>query len=243
MTRDEIQTVYDAGPEAVSAWVTGLRQGLDEVTARGTEVERQVQRNWRNSSQPPAQDGFQKQTKSLRPKSERRVGGQPGHRGAPLRLREHPDQIATHTVTPCAGCGQDLHEIGILPLMHGIAVPDAWAPYWHAECEHGWCKVPHWRALTALVAPGDQAWAQEMKDLLCDLKRRVEQAPAAGAEGLDAATHEAFVTPYQALLTQREDWHTTPPPRPSPGSAGTANKAKPATCSCACHNARPKSCA
>lgn len=103
MTRDEIQAVYDAGPEAVIALVEGLLQRLDELTARVTELERQVKRNSRNSSQPPSQDGFQKQTKSLRPKSERPVGGQPGHRGATLRLREQPDQIETHTVTQLCG--------------------------------------------------------------------------------------------------------------------------------------------
>jgi transposase len=108
MTRDEIQTVYDAGPEAVIAWVAGLLQRIEELTARVTELERQVKRNSRNSSQPPAQDGFQKQTKSLRGKSGRPVGGQPGHRGATLRLHEQPDQIATHSVTHCADCGQDL---------------------------------------------------------------------------------------------------------------------------------------
>lgn len=52
MTRDEIQAVYDAGPEAVIALVEGLLQRLDELTARVTELERQVKRNSRNSSQP-----------------------------------------------------------------------------------------------------------------------------------------------------------------------------------------------
>lgn len=108
MTPDEIQAVYDAGPAAVRALVEGLLQRVDELTVRVTELERQVKRNSNNSSQPPSQDGFQKKTKSLRTKSERPVGGQPGHRGATLRLREQPDQIETHTVTHCAGCGQDL---------------------------------------------------------------------------------------------------------------------------------------
>jgi transposase len=361
MTRDEIQTVYDAGPEAVLALVAGLLQRLEELTARVTELERQVKRNSRNSSQPPAQDGFQKQPTSRRSKSGRPVGGQPGHRGATLRLREQPDQIETHAVTHCAGCGQDLQaqpalhferrqvferpvlafrvtehrsehkvcghcqtrtqapfpaavtnvvqygpraqavalylrnyqllpqartselfadlfgqrltpgtlatlqqsaataltefesvlktavqtaplahfdetglavagqrhwlhvastphlthyathakrgtaatdEIGILPHFHGIAVHDAWAPYWRADCEHALCNAHHLRELTALVEQGDQPWAQDLIEHLCDIKRTVEQARAAGAEGLNAATHEACTTRYQALLTQ-----------------------------------------
>jgi transposase len=93
MTRDDIQTVYDAGPEAVIALVQGLLQRLDELTARVTELECQVNRNSRNSSQPPSQDGFQKQTKSLRGKSARPVGGQPGHRGATLRLQDRQAEV------------------------------------------------------------------------------------------------------------------------------------------------------
>ena len=41
MTRDEIQTVYEAGPEAVIALVTALLQRIDDLTARVTQLERQ----------------------------------------------------------------------------------------------------------------------------------------------------------------------------------------------------------
>ena len=360
MTRDEIQAVYDAGPEAVITLVTSLLQRLDELTARVRELERQRGRTSRNSSQPPSQDGFQKQTKSLREKSDRPVGGQPGHRGATLRWREDPDHIETHRHTHCTGCGaalpppaadapyerrqvfelpvlrftvtehraaaqtcghcqtrlpaafpthvtnvvqygsraqavavylrtyqllpqartselfadlfgqrltpgtlgttqqacaaalrdveavlkagvqaaarahfdetglyvagkrQWLHvastphlthyathpkrgsaattAIGILPQFRGIAVHDAWAPYWQAACLHALCNAHHLRELTALIEQGGQAWAQAMKDLLRAIKQTVEGAQAAGAEGLDAATHEAFVARYQALV-------------------------------------------
>ena len=90
--------------------------------------------------------------------------------------------------------------IGILPQLHGIAVHEAWAPYWQADCAHALCNAPHLRALTALVEPGDQAWAQALKDLLREIKGTVERAQAAGAEGLNAATHEAFEARYQAVL-------------------------------------------
>ena len=76
MTRDELQAVYDAGPEAMIALGTSLLHRLDELTARVTQLQRHLGRNSRNRRQPPAQDGFQKQTKSLREKSERPVGGQ-----------------------------------------------------------------------------------------------------------------------------------------------------------------------
>ena len=109
----------------------------------------------------------------------------------------HLTHSATHPKRGTAATA----EIGILPLLHGIAVPAAWAPSWQAPCAHGLCNVHHLRELTALVEQGDQAWAQTMKDLLCEIKRTVEQAQAAGAAGLDATTHEAFGTRYQTLLT------------------------------------------
>lgn len=370
MTPEEIQSVYDVGPAAVRALIEGLLQRVDELTARVAELERQVKRNSRNSSQPPSQDGFQKPPKSLRPKSERPPGGQTGHRGTTLRLREQPDQIVTHTVAQCVGCGQDLQaqpaahyarrqvfelpvlaftvtehrsehktcahcqtltrapfpaavtnvvqygpraqavalylrdyqllpqartselfadlfgqrlspgtlgaaqqsgaaalvevearikaglqaasvahfdetglyvagrrqwlhvastaclthyathakrgaaattDIGILPAFHGIAVHDAWAPYWQAACAHALCNAHHLRELTALVEQGGNVWAQALKELLREIKQRVETAQAAGAAGLDAATHEAFSSRYQALLAEGLAQHPAAP--------------------------------
>ena len=88
--------------------MTALLQRIDELTARVTQLERQGGRTSRNSSQAPSQDGLQKQTKSLREKSDRPVGGQAGHRGATLRLRTDPDQSKTHRHTHGTGCGAAL---------------------------------------------------------------------------------------------------------------------------------------
>lgn len=105
---------------------------------------------------------------------------------------------ATHTKRGAAATT----DIGILPKFHGIAVHDAWAPYWQAECTHALCNAHHLRELTALVEQGGQAWAQSLQDLLREIKRTVATALASGAEGLAAATHEAFFARYEALLTE-----------------------------------------
>jgi transposase len=110
----------------------------------------------------------------------------------------HLTHYATHAKRGTAATA----AIGILPHFHGIAMHDAWAPYWQADCEHALCNAHHLRELTALVEQGDQPWAPALITLLCDLKWRVEAAQTAGAEGLDAVTHEAFTQRYQALLTQ-----------------------------------------
>ena len=62
--------------------------------------------NSTNSHQPPATDGLAKPApKSLREKTGRRPGGQPGHRGTTLPLVENPDQVEQHRWHRCP-CGQ-----------------------------------------------------------------------------------------------------------------------------------------
>ncbi len=62
-----------------------------------------------NSSKPPSSDGLSKpKPKSLRPPSERRTGGQPGHPGRTLHMVEQPDRTVRHAVERCAACGRSL---------------------------------------------------------------------------------------------------------------------------------------
>lgn len=86
-----------------------LRADNERLRARVAELEAQLKANSRNSSKPPSSDGLGKPApKSLRGKSGRRPGGQPGHPGGTLRQVAHPDQIVVHEPTgACAGCGAD----------------------------------------------------------------------------------------------------------------------------------------
>lgn len=84
------------------------------------EVERgrqSVTRDSHNSSLPPSLDlPWQKlkRTRSLRKKSGRRVGGQPGHRGTTLRQVAQPDCVIIHTPEACIGCGAPVHHAKII---------------------------------------------------------------------------------------------------------------------------------
>jgi hypothetical protein len=54
--------------------------------------------------------------KSLRRKSGRKPGGQPGHPGATLALVADPNRRMRHEPGPCSGCGADLAdapEVGV----------------------------------------------------------------------------------------------------------------------------------
>ena len=62
----------------------------------------------RNSSKPPSSD--QKKTRSLRKKSNRNPGGQPGHNGYCLEIRKDPDEIRVSAISHCAECDYELNK-------------------------------------------------------------------------------------------------------------------------------------
>lgn len=69
-----------------------------------------------NSSQPPSQDVFVK-PQSLRPKSDKKVGGQPGHEGHFRPHSENPDQIVLYRVNGCQHCGENLTETPVKKMI------------------------------------------------------------------------------------------------------------------------------
>lgn len=66
-------------------------------------------KNSNNSSISPSQDPFRK-TKSQRKSSNKKPGGQHGHKGSKLNMRKDIDEIVVHDVTQCACCGNSLNE-------------------------------------------------------------------------------------------------------------------------------------
>ena len=72
----------------------------------------ETKKNSRNSSIPPSRDENRpKRTNSLREKSDRKVGGQPGHKGKTLEMIEHPDEIIDHHSCFCPDCGMDVSNL------------------------------------------------------------------------------------------------------------------------------------
>ena len=79
------------------------------LRARVAELEAQLRTNSRNSSKPPSADGLGKPApKSLRRKSGRPPGGQPGHEGTTLRQVSDPGVVIRHEPAACGGCGDEL---------------------------------------------------------------------------------------------------------------------------------------
>lgn len=78
---------------------------------RVSELERRLNINSQNSSQPPSLDGFRKpKTKSLREKGKNKSGGQPKHPGETLYQSMNPDQIIFHKIDTCPKCNQNLKK-------------------------------------------------------------------------------------------------------------------------------------
>src|SRR3954467_4781222 len=79
---------------------------IAEQDARIAELERQLATSSRNSSKPPSSDGLDKPApKSLRGRSGRKPGGQPGREGRTLRQVAVPDEVVVHEPGACRGCG------------------------------------------------------------------------------------------------------------------------------------------
>ena len=71
---------------------------IDALQERIKTLERQQAKDSHNSSLPPSSDRFVRAPKSLRHKSGKKAGGQPGHRGHHLQQVEKPDEILVHPV-------------------------------------------------------------------------------------------------------------------------------------------------
>jgi transposase len=117
LSREEILGIYDRGPEAVIDLVESLyaiiilqEKRIAELEERVRSLERQLNKNSRNSSKPPSTDRISK-PKSLRGKSDRPAGGQLGHAGHTLHRVDDPDHTILHQVHVCSTCGTSLENV------------------------------------------------------------------------------------------------------------------------------------
>lgn len=113
-TREKIIEACGTNPEMVADLVLSLVQRVDELVQRVHELERRLNQNSSNSSKPPSSDGYKKpDPKSLRGKSGKASGGQPGHKGHYLALTDTPGHIVTHSPSSCQKCGRNLEDVPV----------------------------------------------------------------------------------------------------------------------------------
>jgi hypothetical protein len=84
---------------------------IEQQAARIAELERVVGRSSRNSSLPPSREGLDKPPpRSMRTKSGRKPGKQPGAGGTTLSQVDKPDRTVVHYPSACAACAGGLDE-------------------------------------------------------------------------------------------------------------------------------------
>lgn len=92
--------------------IAGLKARIAELEAQAAELRGRLRLNSRNSSRPPSSDGLAKPkvSRSLRQRSGRGPGGQPGSEGHHLAQVEVPDAVVPHEPERCACCGEGLED-------------------------------------------------------------------------------------------------------------------------------------
>jgi transposase len=108
LSRSDIRAIYLQGEDAVVALIESFQIRL-------IDLEEKVALNSSNSSKPPSSDGLgrkplERMTVSLRKKSGRKVGGQPGNPGKTLDQVAKPDATVTHRPECCPDCQAALPE-------------------------------------------------------------------------------------------------------------------------------------
>lgn len=103
-------------------------------------------KNSRNSSVPPSKDENRPlKNQSLRTKSGKKVGGQPGHKGTTLKMVENPDQTIEHKPCFCSCCGNDLCDtpVELLLKRQVVDIPVIFPKYTEHRTFRRTCSCGH----------------------------------------------------------------------------------------------------
>jgi hypothetical protein len=170
-----------------------------------------------------------RQTRTLRRKSGKRVGGQVGHRGATLHQVEFPDRLRVHAPQRCRGCQSSLIKCSVvgysrrqvfdLPLTvlevtdKGVCVRDGWFSYdKYRQATHALCNVHLLHELIYVEeVSAEQQWTRPLAKLLLDIKAAVERAKARGETKLGDEQRARFTARYERLVKRAA--HLNPPPK------------------------------
>lgn len=105
-TEEEIRRAVGQGEEATIELINSLLQVISLLAERVQRLEDQLAKNSSNSGKPPSSDGLKKgpPPRSLRQRSGKKSGGQPGHKGHQLERVSQPDKVERHRLECCSHC-------------------------------------------------------------------------------------------------------------------------------------------
>lgn len=124
---------WETTPKSVKQLVGQLLERIVALEEQQQHLEEQLQRNSKNSSQPPSQDEPQGFKPKFKEEGKKSRGGQAGHKGHQRKLYAPEDcaDIKEHYPSHCCGCGESLSGFDIepqrcqiieIPPLHPIVV-------------------------------------------------------------------------------------------------------------------------
>ena len=135
------------------------------------------------------------------------------------------DHLTYYVVHPKRG-QEAMKAAGILPEFKGRAVHDHWQSYFtFKHCQHALCNAHHLRELQFVVDQYEQEWAQEMMQLLLDIKAEVDAAPPELMSLLSERLAH-FEQRYDELITRGLEANP-PPAHPPPKKRGRKKQSPP----------------
>lgn len=120
----------------------------DKVVLLLKVIEQQkVKKDSHNSHNPPSQDKYKsrRNSKSLRPKSTRKTGGQPGHVGFTHLQTDEPDEIHLLKSNYCTVCGEDLQSLShhLVSKRQVVDIPPIKPIYIEYQLHECYCPCGH----------------------------------------------------------------------------------------------------
>jgi transposase len=109
--RDEIIEQQQEMVSEQNALIQQMREQISGLSEQVKSLRDQISKDSHNSHLPPSSDRFGRKPKSLRKKSEKKSGGQPGHQGSSLQFSSTPDEIIEQQVERCEACQHDLQAV------------------------------------------------------------------------------------------------------------------------------------
>jgi transposase len=101
--------------------------------------------------------------------------------------------------------------MGVLPEFRGVSVHDHWMPYFgYEDCEHSLCNGHHLRELKFIYEQYQQKWANELSNLLIEIKKKVEETRP-HSEHLDPPDIKDFEERYDEII--EKGLRLNPPPQ------------------------------